>query len=173
MIASSPLEKALPGRENAKDWLTMKIVECLSVPMDDETSKKLANYNSAYNAICQWEEDSSNSASTKRMESIPESTLSTEAAKAWTKNMENADGTKGPHWSLEQTKQMMAQRKLSFNPPEFWVALNLVYSDFSQVAKKHGMGGSLEFYIDMAKAFLDDKDAQPDKLMHYYESIAK
>ena len=35
------------------------------------------------------------------------------------------------------------------------------------------MGGSLEFYIDMAKAFLDDKDAQPDKLMHYYESIVK
>ena len=173
MIASSPLEKALPGRENAKDWLTMKIVECLSVPMDDETSKKLANYNSAYNAICQWEEDSLSSSSTKKMEFIPESTFSTETAKTWTKNMENADGTQGPHWSLEQTKQMMAQRKLSFNPSEFWVALNLVYSDFSQVAKKHGMGGSLEFYIDMAKAFLDDKDAQPDKLMHYYESIVK
>ena len=173
MIASSPLEKALPGRENAKDWLTMKIVECLSVPMDDETSKKLANYNSAYNAICQWEEDSVGGSSATKTASTPETTLSTETAKAWTKNMENSDGTQGPHWSLEQAKQMMAQRKLSLNPSEFWVALNLVYSDFSQVAKKHGLGGSLEFYIDMAKAFLDDKDAQPDKLMHYYESVAK
>ena len=173
MIASSPLEKALPGRENAKDWLTMKIVECLSVPMDDEAANKLANYNNAYNAICQWEEDSFNDSSSSKIASMPETTFSTETAKAWTKNMENADGTKGPHWSLDQAKQMMAQRKLSRNPAEFWVALNLVYSDFSQVAKKHGLGGSLEFYIDMAKAFLDDVDAQPDKLMHYYESIAK
>ena len=31
-------------------------------------------------------------------------------------------------------------------------------SDFSPVAKKHGVGGNLDFYVDMAKAFLNDKD---------------
>ena len=124
MISSSPLEKALPGRENAKDWLTMKIVECLSVPMDDEAAKKLANYNNAYNAICQWEEDSFSDSSSSKIASMPETTFSTDIAKMWTKNMENSDGTKGPHWSLDQAKQMMAQRKLSLNTAEFWAALN-------------------------------------------------
>ena len=173
MITSSPLEKALPGRDNAKDWLTLKIVECLSVPMDEETAKKLADYNCAYNAVCQWGEDATDDLSAKKVSALSDSQFSTETAKAWTKSMENADGTKGPHWSLDQAKQMMAQRKLSLNPAEFWVAVNLVYSDFSQVAKKHGLGGNLEFYIDLAKAFLDDKDAVSNKLQKYYEVIAK
>ena len=38
----------------------------------------------------------------------------------------------------------------------------------------HGIPASkIEFYADMAKAFLDDKDAQPDKLARYYEYIVK
>lgn len=173
MITSSPLDKALPGRENAKDWLIMKIVECLSVPMDDEIARKLEIYNGAYNAICQWEEDSTSGSSTKEIPEPNELSFSTETAKSWTRNMENADGSKGPHWSLEQAKQMMAQRKLSLNPSEFWVAINLMYGEFSPVVKKHGLGGSLDFYVDMAKAFLDDKNSKPNKLIQYYEHIAK
>lgn len=53
------------------------------------------------------------------------------------------------------------------------MALNLIYSDFSPVAKKHGLGGSLDFYVDMAKAFMNDKDAAPGKLSNYYNSIVK
>lgn len=39
--------------------------------------------------------------------------------------------------------------------------------------KKHGVGGSLDFYVDMAKAFLEDKDAADDKLLKYYKDIMK
>ena len=169
MISSSPLEKALPGRENAKDWLTLKIVECLSVPMDEDTAKKLASYNEAYNAICQWEEDEEDNYS-KEAEPL-NSSFSIDTAKEWTKKMKNADGTQGPHWTLEQSKQIMAQRKIGLDPVQFWVTLNMVYSDYSPVAKKHGLGGSLEFYTDMAKAFLTDKDAKPEKLARYYDAI--
>lgn len=169
MITSSPLEKALPGRENAKDWLTLKIVECLSVPMDDEISKRLSIYNDAYNAVCQWGEDYSGEPDSAQ----DDAPFSTETAKAWTRKMKNADGTQGPHWTLEQAKQIMAQRKLNLSPPAFWAALNSMYSDYSTVAKKHGLGGSLDFYVDMAKAFLDDQDAQPDKIARYYEHIVK
>ena len=168
MITSSPLEKALPGRENAKDWLTMKIVECLSVPMDDETSKKLANYNSAYNAICQWEED-------QGKEQLRESdhAFSMSDAKAWTSKMQNSDGTKGAHWTIEQVKQILAQRNLSIDPISFWATINMIYSDYSQVAKKYNVGNNLDFYVDMAKAFLNDKDAAQDKLEKYYQYIVK
>ena len=170
MITSSPLEKALPGRENAKDWLTLKIVECLSVPMDEESAQKLSSYNNAYNAICQWEEDESNDIKSVSNDS---SSFSLDTAQAWTKKMKNADGTQGPHWTLEQAKQIMAQRKIGLDPIQFWVTLNMIYSDYSPVAKKHGLGGSLDFYADLAKAFLDDKDAKPNKLARYYENIVQ
>ena len=31
----------------------------------------------------------------------------------------------------------------------------------------------MDFYVYMSKAFLDDKDAQPDKLERYYQYIVK
>ena len=171
MITSDVLAQALPGRENAKDWLTLKIVECLSVPMDDDTAKKLSSYNEAYNAICQWEEEEDNQDT--GTVSDTRSAFSLDTAKAWTKKMKNADGTQGPHWTLEQAKQIMAQRKIGLDPVQFWVTLNMIYSDYSPVAKKHGLGGSLDFYADLAKAFLDDKDAKPNKLARYYENIVQ
>ena len=94
-------------------------------------------------------------------------------AEEWTSRMQNEDGTTGPHWSLEQTKQVMTQRSINCDPYEFWAALNMIYSDYSKVAKKHNVGGNLDFYVDMAKAFLEDKDAAPDKLAKYYEYVVK
>ena len=55
----------------------------------------------------------------------------------------------------------------------FWAALCMMYSDYATAASKHGVGGDVDFYIDMACAFLNDKDAPKDKLARYYEHIAK
>ena len=41
------------------------------------------------------------------------------------------------------------------------------------VAKKHGVGDKIDFYADMAKSFLCDKDAPEDKLARYYEYIVR
>ena len=32
---------------------------------------------------------------------------------------------------------------------------------------------TIDFYVDMAKAFLDDKDAGPDKLAKYYQYVVR
>lgn len=93
-------------------------------------------------------------------------------AKEWTAKMENEDGSRGPHWTIEQTKQVQAQRGITCDPLEFWVAINAMYSDYCKVAKTHN-ANTIEFYADMAKAFLDDKDAKPDKLALYYTYIVK
>lgn len=140
--------------------------------MDDKIAEKLNVYNSAYNAVCQWCDDIQESANVVKRES-PTTSFTLDSAKDWASKLQNEDGSFGPHWTMDQTKQIMAQRNLSLNPTEFWMALNLVYSDFSPVAKKHGVGGNLDFYIDMAKSFLVDKDAAPDKLLHYYNYIVK
>lgn len=93
-------------------------------------------------------------------------------AEEWTRKMENEDGTKGPHWTMEQTKQVMAQKGIDCDPVEFFTAINMMYSDYCKVAKKLGFN-SLDFYAEMAKAFLDDKDAGPDKLSNYYHYVVK
>ncbi len=95
-----------------------------------------------------------------------------EDAKEWTRDMENEDGTKGPHWTWEQTRQIMEQQKINCDEAEFYAAVNMMYSDYCKVAKKFNCN-TLEFYACMAKAFLDDKDAGPDKLAKYYEYIVK
>lgn len=93
-------------------------------------------------------------------------------ADEWVSGMRNADGSTGPHWSFDQAKQLMQQRKIDCDPVKFFAALNAVYSDFGAVAKKHGVS-NVEFFADLAKAWLDDKDAIPDKTAAYYEYIVR
>lgn len=51
--------------------------------------------------------------------------------------MENEDGTRGPHWSLEETSALASQYGISlsgkFNRYDWFVALNMVYSDIADV----------------------------------------
>ena len=47
-----------------------------------------------------------------------------------------------------------------------------VYSDFCEVLMDHGCTGT-DLYLDLAKAWLEDKDAVPDKARVYYECIVE
>lgn len=78
----------------------------------------------------------------------------------------------GPHWSTEQTEQVRTQQNIDCEPIKFWVAMNMMYSDYCKVAEKLGVNNAI-FYACMAKAFLDDKDAQPENLGRYYEYIVR
>lgn len=93
-------------------------------------------------------------------------------AEEWTGKMKNEDGSKGPHWTMDQTKQMMKQKGIDCDETEFYAVLNAMYSDFSGVAQKHGVHKQ-DFYLDLAKAFLEDKDAVKDKAAAYYMYIVK
>ena len=66
----------------------------------------------------------------------------------------------------------MTSKGLKLDPVEFWAALNMMYSDYCKVAKRHNTN-TVDFYAAMAEAFLNDKDAGPDKLSNYYEYVAK
>lgn len=98
--------------------------------------------------------------------------LDRQTAEKWVSEMQNSDGTSGQHWTFDQSKQVMTQRKIDCDPVQFYAALNAVYSDFYGVAKKHGVS-NIEFFADLAKAWLDDKDAVPDKAAAYYEYVVK
>ncbi len=96
--------------------------------------------------------------------------LTKEKAQEWTKKMKNSDGSSGPHWKMEQTNALMEKLGVSLNPIEFYVAANMMYSDYCAVAKKFGLD-TPDFYGHMAKAFLEDKDAGSDKLKKYFEEV--
>lgn len=98
--------------------------------------------------------------------------FSEEDAKAWTAKMENEDGTTGPHWTMGQTDAVANVAGVHEKPCVWWAAMNMMYSDYYGVAAKYGLDRP-EFYADLAKAFLMDKDAGgPEaKMAGYYHGV--
>ena len=90
-----------------------------------------------------------------------------EEAKEYVAGMDNKDGSKGEHWTLEQVKNYMAPRSEynHLDPVCFYVAMNMMYSDYYTPTR------SVETYANMAKSFLDDKDAPADKLQRYMHAM--
>lgn len=56
--------------------------------------------------------------------------------------MENEDGTRGPHWSLEETTTLASQYGIAlgskFNRYDWFVALNMVYSEYEDEEEDFG-----------------------------------
>lgn len=109
-----------------------------------------------------------------RSEYIPH--FDRQMAEEWASGMENEDGSRGPHWTLDQAKQVMAQKEIGGSPIAWWITLNMMYSDYCKVAKKFGVN-TVDFYTAMAEAFLNDKDAVggggAEKLASYYNAVVK
>ena len=98
--------------------------------------------------------------------------LTREQIISWVSAMENADGTHGGKWTLEQTERVRKQRSIDCDPLMFYAAMNMMYSDYCKAVEKVN-AGSADLYAYMAKAFLDDQDARPHKLARYYCHIAE
>lgn len=98
-------------------------------------------------------------------------------AEAWCSKMVNEDGTVGPHWTVDQTTAVAESVGVIFDqlsPWCWWAAMCMMYSDYCGVANRYGVG-TAEFYADMAKAFLFDRDAGGPraKMAAYYHGIAE
>ena len=103
--------------------------------------------------------------------------LGDHALEEWNANMKNDDGSTGGHWTVAQTTDAAktAGVVMEHITPEEWNAtMNMMYSDYCGVATKYGCG-KVEFYADLAKAFLFDKDGPgPEaKLAAYYHGIVE
>lgn len=96
-------------------------------------------------------------------------------AETWAAHMVNEDGTTGPHWGVDQTTAIAESMGMTWEKvsrPCWWITMNMMYSDYSGVAEKYGVSIA-EFYADMARAFLMDKDGPgaKKKLGAYYHGI--
>lgn len=93
-------------------------------------------------------------------------------AMAWTSGMVNADGTKGPHWTMEETNRLHKQYSLECSQEEFWAVINSLYSDYCE-ALRESSASTPEVYVRLAKAWIRDKDAVPDKAAAYYTYVVE
>ena len=100
-----------------------------------------------------------------------------ETAMQWAEHMQNADGSNGPHWTMEQTTAVAESMGIQAPVVPHWawgVTMNMMYSDYYDVARKFGVNVP-EFYAELARAFLMDKDGPgpEEKLCAYYRCIVK
>lgn len=95
-----------------------------------------------------------------------------ECAMKWVRKMQNGDGSKAPHFRPDLAEQMRKDMCPECKKWEWYVAINMMYADYAEVAKKLGVDRD-EYYAHMAKAFLMDEDAGVHKLAKYMETIPK
>ena len=101
--------------------------------------------------------------------------LTREKAMAWVDSMENESGETGETWSFEEIEEMAEKHgipKQEKKLVEFYAVMNMLASDYYKVAEKFDVLED-DFFVCMAKAFIDDKDAVKDKVAAYYECIVK
>lgn len=92
--------------------------------------------------------------------------LTREEAEAWVHGMENADGSEGGFFSMTETDALRGD----CDGVDFWAAMNMMKSDYGVVARMFSMDAPA-FYAEMARAFLNDRDAAPGKLCRYHKYI--
>lgn len=99
--------------------------------------------------------------------------LTRDVAERWMQGLKNEDGTTGPHWTMEQVQQLAQQRGINADPLRLWVAMNAEYSDRTMVYRKYGLDRP-EVYLDAAvAAWLNDRDAVPNKEAAYWHYVAR
>ena len=104
-----------------------------------------------------------------------------EDAKAWASMLINDDGptpgtgTRGAHWDIDATTAVAKANGVAFDHITdwcWWIAMNVMYSDYANTAVKYGVG-TPDYFADLAKDFLFDPDGPGpmEKLGAYYHGI--
>ena len=155
------------GKEHYIEHLKEQLHEIMERPVTLGRAEEVTVYADAICALHKLDDDHFRE-STKMME------FTREDAEKWVSHMENEDGTTGPHWTIAQTDAVANVAGVHVDKLTFWACLNMMYSDYYSVAAKYGLDRP-EFYADLAKAFLMDKDAggAEAKMAGYYHGIVK
>lgn len=94
-------------------------------------------------------------------------------AQQWVDKMENPDGTRGGKWTYDELKMHLQKKGIPEDEmPAYWAVINSLYSDYSAVLQKYNVS-TIDLYCELAKAFINDPDAVPDKVEAYFDCIVK
>lgn len=148
-----------------KTKLEKQIGELMKLPVSERNANLVDNLVDKWNHI-------------REIESYCDETskpITTEEINYWNQKMKNSDGTYRGHWTVDQTTPIQNQLGANKVSKEIWnVAMNMMYSDYSEVAKKYNCN-TPQFFGDLTYSFLYDLDGGDpiEKISAYYHSIIK
>lgn len=144
--------------------------------MNDERGREMRQYGRRYNPdrMSMYEAPERQKHQEGRAEHQEDGRLTREEAEEWVKGMKSEDGKTGGRWPYQEIKQYASNFGIHGEEEvvEFFAVMNALATDYGKVARKYGVD-KVDFWADLAKAFIHDKDAVPDKVRVYYECIAK
>lgn len=99
-----------------------------------------------------------------------------EHARYAVEGMENEDGSKGPHWTVEETTSVANQMGINLksekhNKWDWYVAMNMIYSDFYKAVVAITGGASTKHFAELTKAWICDKDISEGKMREMQNKI--
>lgn len=77
---------------------------------------------------------------------------------------------RGQMWSFDAVKSLMEQHEIKGNPIHYYLVLNMVYNDYYNTAATYGLDKDINFYLALAKDFINDPDGKPYKVEKYFAS---
>ena len=86
--------------------------------------------------------------------------LTEELASRWIMSMKPY----GLKWNLEQTSNVLKEQGLDLDKIDFWAVMNAMYNDYFSI-----FGDDVEKYFELAKNFICDEDAAPNKVYLYWK----
>lgn len=165
------------------ETLHEEIEKLCKEPISSRSAERLVTYHKAYKILCEkyMRRDRDHDHGHDHSEAYKVDVLAKKdwtllfdrkMAMDWTSGMVNADGTHGPHWTMEETDRLHKQYNLGCDKLEFWAVMNSLYSDYCE-ALRESSASTPEVYVRLAKAWLNDQDAVPDKAAAYYTYIVQ
>lgn len=142
--------------------LKEEMTKYMALPVSERTWTAISNMAECWESLVDLEKD------------IRASKCLSDADMAeWKAMLQNADGSEGAYWTVEQTS-IYKPAGLEMDSSIWNMAMNMIYSDYGAAAAKYGVNVP-EFFADMTCAFLCDKDgpSPSDKLSRYYHSVVK
>lgn len=105
----------------------------------------------------------------KTYESAYGKKLNEEMAKEWVHSMRPY----AEHWTKEQTDTVLKNQGLSVNEIDFYVAMNMMYNDYSKVFENKDISEEKEMktYIKLAYYFIKDEDFGEGKVFECYKMV--
>lgn len=160
-------------RNKAELWVDIR--KLANMPLNAATADKLTDSMAAYDVLCRvamYAGEQSAHEDAEGSEGNEKPTFSSQMAEKWTESLQNADGTKRPHFSREKVREIQRQYGVDCDPVLFWAVINSLYSDYDEALKKNN-ASTIEMYACLTKAWIKDADAVPDKAAAYYMYIVQ
>lgn len=76
---------------------------------------------------------------------------------------------RGQVWDFSTIKTLLSQKGIDGDLTQYYLVMNMVYNDFYSTAAAYGLQSDPEFFLSLAKDFIQDPDAAPHKVEKYFK----